>query len=303
MKVGICEAQQLKERSEELGLSFAEMLWGYMVEDAMLRIYASAYREHLWLVSRNVLGADSYQRRTEESIHFLYQPSERMMAKEKLCPGQRLSAALCEQMVQDIFAKEDDRQINWSAEVSEEKGVCRIYLTGMYKEMQVPFCLAVHSVDAPNQRPGRQEIDLTVMKNHRLSYLEYAPENQLSRDLFEIINKLELIGDMGCYHRVYQMLCREPLSGRYVLEELNALTESSPKVRKEQRIGQLAEYRNYTYMRKRWEKYVRNRNVGEVAWEDLLQLLLQFLTPVWHSLCCNEIFFDDWMPELGRFLG
>ena len=28
-----------------------------------------------------------------------------------------------------------------------------------------------------------------------------------------------------------------------------------------------------------------------------------FMKPLWHAVCCDEIFFDDWMPELGRYLG
>ena len=36
---------------------------------------------------------------------------------------------------------------------------------------------------------------------------------------------------------------------------------------------------------------------------DALDLILAFAGPVWNCLCDNEIFCDDWMPELGRFLG
>lgn len=302
MKVGICEAQELKERGEQLNLTMAEVLWGYMLEDAMLRIYNSEYRDILWLENRNLLGEESYHKRSEEKICFLYQPSERPIPQEKRCPGQKLSLPMCEQMIQDLFAEENAREIVWLGSASELSGVFLLHLTGEYKDMQVPICIRLQEVEASNERPGRTETNLTVLKNKRLSYLIYAPENQLSKDLFEIINKLELIGDMGCYDRVYRMLCKESLSGRYVIEELNLLSENCPNVRREQRIEQLAGYEKYAYMRKRWEKYVRNRGVEPTAWEEVLHLLLQFLTPVWHSLCNNEIFFDDWMPELGRFL-
>ena len=131
----------------------------------------------------------------------------------------------------------------------------------------------------------------------------YSPESELSYDLFAIMDKLELIGSMGSYYDAYRLLRTQPLSGRYVLEELTVLTAASPKMRKEQRLKQLDEYRAYTYMRKRWEKYLRNHGLAEVPWEDAINLILVFVSPIWESLCRNEIFFDDWMPELGRFLG
>lgn len=302
MKVGVCEAQELKERGEKLGLSFADTLYGYMVEDAMFRIYNSPYQDHLWLESRNVLGEKAYRERSVKQICFLYQPSERAIAPEKLCPGQKLSVELCRQMVMDLFAGDNAQEIGWSGDVAQSEDRFYLYLTGMYKEMQVPLCLVIQSVQDPTQRPGRREVLLPVIGGRKLEYLAYAPENQLSRDLFEIINKLELIQDMGCYDRAYQMLSRESLSGRYVLEEFGTLSESCPQVRKMQRLTQLAEYESYAYMRKRWEKYVRNRGIENVPWAQVLQLVLRFLSPVWQSLCENTIFLDDWMPELGRFL-
>lgn len=303
MKVGVCEALELKERSEKLELSFADTLYGYMIEDTMLRIYGSPYQEYIWLESRNVLGVKAYRERSEKQLRFLYQPVERTIASEKLCPGQTLSVALCRQMMMDLFAKDNAQGIDWRGDVTQCGDDFYLQLTGTYKEMQVPLCLVLHSVRDQNQRPGRRECSLSVLGERKLAYLAYAPENQLSRDLFEIVNKLELIGDMGCYDRAYQVLRKEPLSGRYVLEEFGILSESCSQVRKMQRLTQLEEYESYAYMRKRWEKYVRNRGVDKVPWSQVLQLILAFLTPVWQSLCENTIFFDDWMPELGRFLG
>ena len=51
MKVGVCEATELKKRSEMLSIPFADLLWGYAVEDLMLRVSTSAYREFLWLMT------------------------------------------------------------------------------------------------------------------------------------------------------------------------------------------------------------------------------------------------------------
>lgn len=46
MKVGVCEAPELKKQGEKLQLSFADALYGYMIEDVMLRIFGSDYREY-----------------------------------------------------------------------------------------------------------------------------------------------------------------------------------------------------------------------------------------------------------------
>lgn len=61
----------------------------------------------------------------------------------------------------------------------------------------------------------------------KISYLVYSPESELSYDLFAIMDKLELIGSMGSYYDAYRLLRTQPLSGRYVLEELTVLTAAS----------------------------------------------------------------------------
>ena len=55
-------------------------------------------------------------------------------------------------------------------------------------------------------------------------------------------------------------------------------------------------------MRKRWEKYLRHRKRKEPAWTEVMQVLEQFLPQMWSTLCRDEIFFGDWMPDLQRFL-
>jgi hypothetical protein len=133
-------------------------------------------------------------------------------------------------------------------------------------------------------------------------YPIYAPESLLCREIYMIVERLELINDMESYYNAYRILKTESIKGRDVLDEMGGLLRSAPKVKKEQRIEQIAGYRSYAYMRKRWEKYARHHGRDELKWEEVLDLILTFLKPIWHCLCSDEVFFDDWMPEIGRFI-
>ena len=153
---------------------------------------------------------------------------------------------------------------------------------------------------------GRELLDGSILLDarHPPFFIPYFSIIAKNTEIFRSdVVRNRLIGSMGSYYDAYRLLRTQPLSGRYVLEELTVLTAASPKMRKEQRLKQLDGYRAYTYMRKRWEKYLRNHGLAEVPWEDAIDLILVFVSPIWESLCRNEIFFDDWMPELGRFLG
>ena len=112
MKVGVCEATELKKRSEMLSIPFADLLWGYAVEDLMLRVSTSAYREFLWLMSLPLLGEEAYRQRAKKRIRFFYKGSEEELTPDKLQPGQRLSIAMGEHIKTTLFAKENAQNVS-----------------------------------------------------------------------------------------------------------------------------------------------------------------------------------------------
>ena len=136
----------------------------------------------------------------------------------------------------------------------------------------------------------------------------FSPESRLGEQLFEIMDKLELVSDMKPYGDAYEILKRYSVSGRQIIDIFKVRAKNKPKTVSMHRLEQVYGYRSYAYMRRRWEQYCKRltrqqRAYANACWEETLDLILDFLTPVWSACCNDEIFYDDWMPELGRFLG
>lgn len=300
MKVGINDAQELKELALKKGLPFANLLRTYVLEDLMVRIYSSDYQENLWLKDDHMFGESGCRRGGEHVLFFYYLESARPIPEGKLVPGQKLGAGLMESFAGEILLPENAAQIQWESKVLEEGAV--LELLAVYKEMKVPVTLKIHAIVPEHQKSERKILERVAAPGGELAYRKYSSENQLSADLFQIIDKLELITDMGAYDRSYRILRTQPLSGRHIMEELAELAERTPQVKNERRLEQLGGYRTYAYMRKRWNQYAKRRGGEAVSWEDVLDLVLALVGPIWQSLCRNEIFLDDWMPELGRYM-
>lgn len=302
MKVGINEAQELKKLAQELEIPFANLLRAYVLEDLMLRIYSSDYQEHLWIRDDRMLGEAGCRRGGEDRLSFYYIESDRPIPEDKPMPGQKLGPWLAEALAAQVLQPQNRAGVLWQSESSGNADRIQLTCHALYKEMKVPVTLELVPLAQENQRPEKRTMDAVTMPKKVLTYWAYSAENQLGQDLFQIMDKLELIGDMGAYYRVYRTLCAQTLSGRYILEELQAITERAPRVKCERRLAQLRGYRSYAYMRKRWNQYVKRHSAEAVPWEDALDLILAMLAPIWQCLCQNEIFFDDWMPELGRYM-
>lgn len=303
MKVGMNTAMELKEISLQRGIPFADMLYAYLVENLIDRIYRSSFAENIWLLEESGKSLHDCALCAGERLDFFYIKGNRTFSPEKLVAGQILSRELMEVMAEEIFAQEHKSGVKWSYQMEQLESCYRIRLTGEYKEMSVPINIRMVPLEDESARAVKLEMPMILKPEKTISYYSYAPENLISEHVIEIMRKLELIGDMKSYSVVNDILRTQSVSGRYILEELHRFAEKEPKVVKQKRMEQVAGYREYTYMRKRWEQYCKNHGKEVEPWTEVLDRIVTFLQPIWTSLCNNDIFFDDWMPELGRYLG
>lgn len=303
MNIGVNNAVELKEISEARNVPFADLLHAYAVEDLIRRIYKSSYAEHFWLLQEDGQNLEEIALNPETRMDFFYIKGSRNVPSDKLVPGQVLSKALVEEMAKDFFFSENKYGVSWLYQIDAGRSSFRLRLTAVYKDMQVPISIRIAEQKEEGQRAVKVEIPTIMNKNKTIFYYSYSPENLISEHIFEIMRKLELIGDMKSYSVVNDILRTQSISGRYILDELSRIAEQEPKVVKPKRMEQIQGYREYAYMRKRWEQYCKNNGKEVEPWSEVLDRVVSFLQPIWKCLCNNEIFFDDWMPELGRYLG
>ncbi|MCD7709017.1 MAG: hypothetical protein LUI02_03990, partial [Clostridiales bacterium] len=245
MKVGTNDATELKALADGKGIPFANLLRGYALEDLMMRVCGSDYREFLWLRDDDMLGEKSYRQGREGTLVFFYVPSPKPIPQDKIVPGQQLSQPLAEQFFSDIFLPENHSEILWETDqINSDSAHANLSLTANYRDMRVPVNMQLRTLLAENCRPEPRTLEtLGLPKKRTISYQVYSSENQLCQDLFQIMDKLELIGDMGAYLRTYRTLRTQPLSGRRIIEGLEELSATSPTIKNERRLEQVRGYR------------------------------------------------------------
>ncbi len=299
MNVGVNTATELKKKSMELSIPFPDLLRGFVIEDLLARIAKSSFKEHILLADRKAIGIENYNKKTEERLSFYYKESEKQIALEKLIPGQILQEPLLDVICQELFEGSPD--VEWEYTYQIQQGYTDLALTAYYSEMMVPLAMRIVSVKGNAYRIEQTSFQ-RLLDNKEVSLGLFAPGNQLGECVFEIMKMLELISDMTAYDSVNEILKTESVSGRHIMDELSRFCEKEPKVLCIKRMEQIEGYLNYKYMEKRWEKYKKAHQRAD-SWQDVLARFVSFAKPIWTALCRDEIFFDDWMPELGRYLG
>ena len=72
MKLGTQFPQKWKEKSIRDDILLSDILYGYMLENLMLRIQKSSFREWIWLANEDVLGEEAYKKTTKKQIEFFW---------------------------------------------------------------------------------------------------------------------------------------------------------------------------------------------------------------------------------------
>lgn len=302
MKHTIIEKSALKAKSEELGIPFSNLLAGYVLEELMYLIEDSPFSLFLWLKNSNVLGIEQYQKKNILTLEFGYVTDKLAMKKDGIVPGQELSLKMGYVMLAYILKVEKVPEISWKGRASIKGEAVELEVTGEFAEMTVPIHIRITKLTEEGLVPVKRDFPLFMQNNRKIPYLEYPVESILSEQLFAIIKNMELLPEMRAYDTVYQILKTDPVDARHIREMVCNYCKREQLIPEAGRIKEILSYRNYTYMRKRWEKYLRHRKKKEPTWDDVMSVLSEFLPRIWKSLCNDEVIFGDWMPDLGRFL-
>ena len=183
----------------------------------------------------------------------------------------------------------------------EEQGYL-VYITGEWEEMKVPLVIHISPLVYHAAKPEKQKLQSVFFEKKCAAYQHFPVETYLAEQLFTILKYLELIPSMEVYDTTFRLLEQETVDGRHIYETLSFLCGNEEVSPQEKRIEMLESYDTYTYMKKRWEKYVRKQGIENISWETVLHRIVLFLRPVWNAMCRDEVFFGDWMPDLERYL-
>ncbi len=293
----------LTKISGESEIPFSNLVAGYILEEVMRRIANSKFNEYLWLRDRNKIGLEACRKKQDLILRFWYCPKEKNYEPTQLVPGQKLSRMLGLAMIAHIFAAEEGASVTWRGNAVEKDGRVELNLIADFCKKEIPVYLIFQTVEYENLIPNKRERALFTENGKTITYYEYPVETFLAEQLFEIMEKMELIPDMRTFDNVYSILSEQAMNARHVRDILEERCRERPVVKNEARLDTIAGYADYTYMRKRWEKYLRHQKRKEPSWQEVLSVMTAFMKPVWHAVCVDEIFFDDWMPGLMRFLG
>ncbi len=285
--------QLLLSKTAELGIPFQNVMAGATMECLLKAISTSQLAGELWLHSADSYSMKSYSRTCVRRLSYSTVSSkpfaETIQTFEALIKDALVGEGYTITACQTSETNQSAQQITFDLQ---------LMLEDVYLPIQVSLRALTNSTAFP-----KEKLLLLFMENSKAITVNAFPEElAVAKDLALILHKLELIGDMSAYLRVYQTATREALEGRRLRMALQQECEAlhMPLAFKPYDIWKT--YGSYAYMKKQWKVLLRQQKLTSPQWEDVFAVIDRLVNPIWTSICADDIFFGDWMPELGRYL-
>ena len=267
------------------------LLAGFVLEEFMLRFSASEFKNRFLLRNGTVLGLEQYRKKNILKLDFFCEPDERIPEK----------------LLQLYLQKKEQSPVRWKGTISSQQAGTCLELQGQFEEMKVPVTVGIHFMHLGKiWGLVERQIPFLMDETVQIEWKEFPAELVLAKQIFVILRDMELIPDMEIYREVFFILRNETLNGRHVCELLEDMCKTEEMIPDMERAEQIFSYRDYPYMKKRWEKFCRHSAIAgteTLKWEEEMECFHHFLGDMWEAVCRDEVFFGDWMPELARFLG
>lgn len=289
----------IKIKSETLSIPYANASLAFLIEEFLILLSKSDYAENFWIKNYTNLQIKNYRKKPIDRLEFYYKrndSSELQKTKE-----QHLCADILEEMMKALIEEESNKDIVWNYKIFQNEEDYRLEIRANFLQMQIPFRIIIKNMEDEKVEPEKIKVRSSLRNDTQIELISYPAEFSAAKYLFEILEKMELINDMDVYYRFYNILKKEVLDGRRVQQQLIAECETKKIAVEKSRVEMLTNYRSYSYMKKKWQRYLKNEKKSGPNWEEIVDKIIHFLSPIWDMMCEDFIFIGDWMPELGRF--
>lgn len=282
------------EKSTELGISMERLLAGYVTEQLVIRLSDSERGDRLLLKNPGALGLSGFAKGGAHKLYYAY-------VKQ---PGERFSKADFAVFLKNTIKWETETNIDWSWRSRMESNRLVVELAAVLDDMRMPLELVIDPVDEECvvYPVGSYALRLLMENNKTSRIAVYPAQEQFYSDLREALTKLELIGDMAVYERMYESLGMLDFEARQFQKTLELFCTEHAIVMDEMRYAQMERYQTYPYMIRKWKSYLKKNRRTSPAWEEVYGRFWSFLMPPWAASLQGMVYLGSWISDLGRYL-
>ena len=294
------DLERMRKRCDELHIPMKNLIHGYAMEELANLVTQTSAGEQLWLENSSILGQQQYSQRIENHLYYCYNGKHiTRLVLSLLVELQRLATLGVKAFGQE---REELFEVEGMPQQGASERSATLELTIQTKEMYVPVLITIRPINQDGLFPIEQQLPSIMGDGRQITFYKMPTEAFVVMQMQEIFTYMELQNRMEVFLELYDTLHHVPVEGRAVYRNLQELKEQDALRIDEAKWKLWMEYSDYIYMKRKWKVLLRRQKIVSPSWEEVHELLSNFLKPIWNAIETDTAFFGDWMPELGRFL-
>ncbi len=274
----------LRENSENSGIPLKEVLENYAYNAIAKRIKAEDIDRKYLLINPRALSLS--KEKMTQSINYAY-PGDILEDKHKISVD-----------LKHFLQWDNEGEITFKFMTEHRDNRLDVTVDATLDDYTVSVKLKITSAFSLGLKGEERMVNGET-------YFCYPAEKRLADLGVIMLDRLELISDMSFYEEAFKLLKEADIAARSMTRTLMEKAEASGLKKDERRIKKLRSYEDSPYMKKRWNSYIKKKsgaNTDALDWKSVITLCCDFFEPLWLAGCNEDVYLDDWMPALGRWL-
>ena len=271
---------RVMEKKKQLKIPYQNLLVGYAKEWIIEKLLSEKESLHFYLKRASQIGVDAY--RTSYSRHLYvcvvnFSQEENALEQYLYCT------------FENIY-------------MERVKEGLSVLIKVPFDKVEVDIRLHLSFCDAKKAQSYSRVLPLIYEENREIEIACFYPEAEIVEIVLDAFEKMDLFTDMEALEVLYQYATTRNMNGKYLSIYLEEAFKDHGYTLNQENAEQFLEAMGSKVIHTRFKGYLRSQKRKEPDYDTVFDMLQKLFTPVIGTLARQEIFFGDWMAELGRYL-
>ena len=280
---------KLKNKAKASGISYQQCLQLFFQEEFLRRLAGSRYAENFVLKGGLfIYTLTNFESRATVDVDFLMR-------------GLNNDLARMDEIITEILAVDTGNDfVTFKASKTEPIAVQRKYhgvstqITGYIKNVRVPFNVDIGVGDVIIPNAQRRNIQTQLDGYEKPEILTYSLESTIAEKFDAILQRFELTGRMKDFYDIYYLSRTFDFDGLKLQTAIRETLQNRGTAYEKDSFDRVLALADDPDMQTKWRYFLKSLGNPDIAFDEVIHGLQQFLTPVWTAMIAEDELLGSW---------
>lgn len=288
--------EKLKNKAQNLGLSFQLLLQLFCQEEFLRRLSYSKFQNNLILKGGLFLYLiTNFESRSTMDMDFLMKNWSN--ENEKII-----------EMIQDIintnteneFIKFQIKSINSITEHKEYHGA-RVKIIGVIGNTRTPFDIDIGVGDIVIPKPNKRRLEVLLPNFNNPEVLTYSLESTIAEKWDAIIDRMEFNSRMKDFYDIYYLAMNYNFEGRKLQEAIFETLDNRGTIYEKDTLEKVRLLKKDGQLIIRWNAFTQNTIKVDLDFDNVIDVVADFIGEPFESIIYERELFLRWSKSKGKW--